>query len=1060
MEIKDYEKILDSMSTTGIYVMREDDHRILYFNRHVQEVTPDIQKGMVCHELWGDSCTCCPLQTIENRQENRSVNFNHPFGKIVDVVATRILWNDSVPAFVVTVSPHVEEADASYRSILRINLTQDRYEIIRLSPSAPDDGEKSGIFSSQMEHFVKRGNVHPDDVERFLLFSRPQHLIDAQCDTPKNLICAFRRRTSSGFRWCLMEFSPDSEYTESSRTAILYARDVHQILQEILQHEELTARSQGIIRTLSELNFDIYTIDLYIGTAAPVRVDGQMQNFLPSEMLPWNKLMRSHIKERLHKDYQEEFERKFSLGSLRRAQKDGEPKIEFLCQWQSGGTYRYIFVTAYFDRNRESERYMVLALEDADDRVRKELVRTQRDTQMAAIIKSRYSVINTLYPESGRCECISLEESGVPQIHVEDYAQHLKQILSESIYPKDADKVRQTLSLEHIREIAAKTADYSEEFCQYRLNTLPVQWIEQHIIYSRQKKDILVNILERNITDEKLEEENRRQATQEKVDLIHSLSSMFFATYYINLECNTFRSVTQLDEVGRLLGDELNYTAGLRTYADAYIHPDDRTEYLTLMDCTNLRQTLSAKCPFVAIEYRKIPQVPHTVPEKYDWVRATAVLADTSDDGTPRTALYVTQDVTESKQKEAREQRALQDACNVANQASASKSEFLSRMSHDIRTPLNGIIGMTAIAASHIYDPDKIHGYLNQIMTSSQRLLSMVNEVLDMSQIDSGKVDLAENKFTLSEIAHNLATFITPSIREKRHELLIHPIRVAHEAVIGDLKLLERVFANILGNAVIYTPPGGLIEMYVTEQGSKEYGYGHYDFTVKDNGIGMEQEFVKHIFDPFSRVEDSRISKVPGTGLGMTITQNIVRMMGGSIAIESTPNVGTTVTVSLLLRYQDNSENKVPQETSSSALPQDSVSNLSFEGHRILLVDDIDINREIAAEIIGSTGAKVETATNGREALEAFQTKENGYYSLIIMDIQMPVMNGYEATRAIRCLQRADAARIPIIAMSANGSTEDRLASRQAGMNEHLTKPLDIERLMVCMNRWINQNIS
>lgn len=1059
MDIIDYEKILDSMSATGIYVMREDDHRILYFNKHVQEVTPGIQKGMICHELWGSSCTYCPLRTIGDRPDSRSVIFDHPFGKIVDIVATRVLWNDTVPAFVITVSPHMEAADFAYHSIFRINLTQDRYEVIKETSTTSDDKRKTGCFSFQMEQYVKRGNVHPDDVERFLPFSRPGYLVNALCSGLKTLTCAYRRRTPSGFRWCRMEFVPDSEYTESSRTVMLYSRDVHQIMQEVLDREELTARSQNVIRTLSKLNFDIYTIDLYIGTVAPVRIDGQMQNFLPSEVLPWNKLMRSHIKARLHKDYQEEFEQKFSLESLRRAQRNGKSKIELLCQWQSDDGYRYICITAYFDSNSQSERYMVLALQDEDDHIRGELVRTQRDIQMAAIIKSRYSLINTLHPESGRCECISLEEAGAPKSHIGDYALYLQQMLSDSVNSKDADKVRQTLSLEHIREKAAKTADYSEEFCQYRLNTLPVQWIEQHVIYNRQEKDILVNILERNITNEKLEEEHRRQATQEKVDLIQSLSSMFFATYYINLECDTFRSVTQLDEVGRLLGNEFNYTAGLRTYANTYVHPDDRAEYLAVMDCTNLRQVLSAECPFVAIEYRKIPQVAHTVPEKYDWVRATAVLAHTSDDGAPRTALYVTQDVTESKQKEAREQRALQDACNVADQASASKSEFLSRMSHDIRTPLNGIIGTAAIAASHVYDQERMSDYLNQIMDASQRLLSMVNEVLDMSQIDSGKVDLAENKFTLSDMIHDLTTVITPSVREKGHELRVDSTHVSHESVVGDLKLLERVFMNILGNAVKYTPPSGLIEMSVTEQESRECGYGHYDFTVKDNGIGMDQKFVRHIFDPFSRVEDSRISKVQGTGLGMTITQNIVRMMGGSIGIESTPDIGTTVTVSLLLRQQDREETNELQAASPSEASQDSVSDVSFEGHRILLVDDIDINREIAAEIVGSTGAEVETATNGREALELFQSKEIGYYSLIIMDIQMPVMNGYEATREIRGLQRADASLIPIIAMSANDSTEDRLASRQSGMNEHLTKPLDIERLMTCMNRWISRKI-
>ncbi|MCI8814351.1 MAG: response regulator [Lachnospiraceae bacterium] len=408
--------------------------------------------------------------------------------------------------------------------------------------------------------------------------------------------------------------------------------------------------------------------------------------------------------------------------------------------------------------------------------------------------------------------------------------------------------------------------------------------------------------------------------------------------------------------------------------------------------------------------------------------------------------------MTESKEKEAREQRALQAACEAANHASASKSEFLSRMSHDIRTPMNGIIGMTAKAITNVENRERVLDCLNKIKISSQHLLSLVNEVLDMSQIESGEIDLAEEEFNLSEFVHNAVEYILPSALEKGQEVKIHPLQVKHVNVIGDPAWLQQVFINILGNAVKYTPSGGMLELMVSENETKEYGYGRYDFVFQDNGIGMDEEFVKRIFDPFSRAEDSRISKVGGTGLGMTIVQNIVRMMGGNISVQSKLGAGSQFTVTLLLKQQEIEEIPLYEKVDA----QENVSSReSFEGKRILLVEDNEINREIATDFIQEMGAAVECAENGQEALRIFQERGEGYYDLIFMDIQMPVMGGYEATREIRKLRRRDAALIPIVAISANAYAEDIHASREVGMNEHMKKPLEEERLMECMRRWI-----
>ena len=294
---------------------------------------------------------------------------------------------------------------------------------------------------------------------------------------------------------------------------------------------------------------------------------------------------------------------------------------------------------------------------------------------------------------------------------------------------------------------------------------------------------------------------------------------------------------------------------------------------------------------------------------------------------------------------------------------------------------------------------------------------------------------------------------------QKNHTLRVQVADMEHPRVVGDPVRLQQIFMNILGNSVKYTPEGGTLSVEARENTSAMRGYGSYVFVFADNGIGMSREFLEKLFEPFSREEDSRVSKIEGTGLGMAIARNIARKMSGDILVESTEGEGSRFTVELSLKIVD--APKQEAEALSEKKGQKEAEPLGkeiLEKKRLLLVEDNELNREIAEEIISQTGVRVETAENGREALEQFERMPENYYDMIFMDIQMPVMNGYEATEAIRGLSRADAAHIPIIAMTANAFTEDIRRSREAGMNEHLTKPLDIGALMKCLGKWLGGN--
>ena len=1051
MDSRDYEKILDAIPTTGIYVVREDNHEILYFNERIRKMVPNVEKGMVCDTMWANSCSNCPILDIGDKKESKSILSDNVLGTM-DMEAKRMLWEGNIPAFIVTLTPHVDEFSYVYRKILRVNLGQNSYEVVKSGAEEWAIDSKKDTFTQWLEQFKKKGVIHPDDIDRFLSFTHLDYLKSVLGTGRKHLTCSYRRSSPEGYRWNLLEVTPDSGYMDGNQTVLIYIKDVHDMLKESLELDETSVRLQEVTRTLGEQNLGIYTIDLKDGNVNLVREGGYSQEGWTTQTLMWDVVMQSRLVGQIHTENREKFRQKFSLEGLIQARDTGMQKLDMLCQWQVGDKYRYVAVIAYFGRNQGTRNYTVLALQDVDKRVRQEQILSQRDMQMAAILKSRFHVMTTVHLREDRCERFWLNESAQPQnVGTGRYTQFYQRALENSVNPEDKDSFRRFMSPEHMRSQAEKTENYSEEICSYRLKGPEEQWLEQHVTYIRRDGQVLVNILGRDITKEKLAEAQRQKLEQEQAGIIESLSSMFFATYYGDLEQNQMRGMNQLENVKNVLGDRTDYDTALRVYAETFVHPEDRANYLYTMSSRNLRQVLKKEQPFVTFAYRKMPEKTDTGMEDYGWIRATAVMAQADEEGKAGGIVYAAQDVTESKRKEMREQRAIQAACQAANHANASKSEFLSRMSHDIRTPMNGIMGMAKIASENVEDREKVRDCLGKITASGNSLLFLVNEILDMSELESGNVDLVSDEFTISGLIQALSTSIQPQIAEKGLKLEVSPVRVQHEEVMGDKGRISQVFMNILGNSVKFTPPGGHIGLKVVEREMKKYGCCFYEFIFEDNGIGMAEDFLPHIYEPFSRAEDSRISKTEGTGLGMTIAQNIVRMMGGFIKVESALGKGTRVTVTLLLKLRGTgaaSEDAVQKAEEASA-------DARFTGKRILLVEDNVINQEIAMEIIGATGAAVECASDGKEGLGRFESMPEGYFDMILMDIQMPVMNGYEATRAIRKLPRRDALSIPIIALSANAFAEDIAVGREAGMNEHMVKPLDVAQLTAGMERWM-----
>lgn len=646
MESIAYEAILDTVSGVGIYVIREADHGILYYNKWVEKMSPRVRLDMACHDVWSGSCENCPLLTIKGRQESRSVSYNEEFGGVVDLVAARMMWNGSIPAFVIAVMPRIEVAGYTYRKILQVDLNQGAYTALKAEPgSFPTSGEN---ISRQLAGLAEEGLIHPDDEERFVSFVRLEHLQNVLGTDKSSQTCIYRRRVGNVFRWNLIELMPGFGYTTGSLKALICVRDVHDVLREGLEREEINIRNREIIYSLGEQSFSIYTVDLNAGVAKPVRENDAMQNGLSSEILYWDTVC-ARLKAELHSAYQGEFLKRFSLEGLRSSKESGLQKTEFLCQQKHGDGYRYIAATATLRREQEKTNYAVLAFRDVDQRVRQELAHSQRDMQMAAILKSRFSIMNTVNLKNGQCERINLGQAAKPQnTLIDDYDRHVQCALSY-IHPEDAEKYHSLLCLEHLQKKAGDIEDYEEEICQYRLKGDPVRWIEQRIIYTRQENDVMVNILGQDITREKSREAAEQQALQDRSYIISSLSSLFFSTYYVDLEHDTFRTVSQLSKIGDVLGSEVDCVAALRVYAENFVHPEDRQEYLRVMNPDYWRQTLRWWHPYTALEYRTMPD---DDTKECGWIRATAVIAQIGVDDVPKTAVYLAQDITESKRNQ------------------------------------------------------------------------------------------------------------------------------------------------------------------------------------------------------------------------------------------------------------------------------------------------------------------------------------------------------------------------------------------------------------------------
>ena len=559
-----------------------------------------------------------------------------------------------------------------------------------------------------------------------------------------------------------------------------------------------------------------------------------------------------------------------------------------------------------------------------------------------------------------------------------------------------------------------------------------------------------------DVTDEKLSKEAaEREKLQERLTLVSAISNAYPVIINLNLTKDKLRFVYIKKGLMLRLGEQDTYT-GLYENMAVTIHPDHLKDFRLRLSPENLRRTLGQDKKEIFLEARQM-----LTDGQYHWISTQIIYVDNpySED---KLAILISRRIDEQRHEEEQQRQALHTALVNARAASDAKSQFLSNMSHDIRTPMNAIIGMTSIAEAHLNDSKWVLDCLKKIKLSGNHLLSLINDVLDMSKIESGKLSLREEQLNLSVLTAETVELLRTQAEEKQIKLSLSPPALENENVMGDTLRIRQIFINILSNAVKYTQNGGSIQVELKEENSARREYQSYIFRCEDTGIGMDKEFLEKLFLPFERAQEYTDNTAGGTGLGMAITKNLADMMNGDLLVESRPDKGSVFTVILPLRVCGDIESGNADVQALSRIEQEEAGfpevRPDYTDKHVLLAEDNEINREIARELIGELGFIIEEACNGREAVEKAASSSDRHYDLILMDIQMPKMNGYEAAKAIRALDREDMKEIPIIAMTANAFEEDVREALRAGMNAHVAKPVDMAELERLLYEYVGGN--
>ena len=613
------------------------------------------------------------------------------------------------------------------------------------------------------------------------------------------------------------------------------------------------------------------------------------------------------------------------------------------------------------------------------------------------------------------------------------------------IHPDDVDRVEESIA--HQIAVDERNIDYVE----YRIirKDGAIRWLDDfgRLVHTKTYGDVFY-VFVRDITEQR----EAREESKRRAKVIDGLSIGYGSIYLLNLETGTMRPYKLRTDYFKDIVEDLSLDSKnapfhviVSEYAKRYVVNKDQPFYLKETSTEEILRRIQTDDSYT-FHYRCRDM-------EDNLVHMETLIVKVKEESLHHHVIMGYRDITEhikSVRKELTEKLNIEMALEREKHANEVKASFLFSMSHDIRTPMNAIMGFTALAQRHIHEPELLKNYLEKLDESNHHMLDLIDDLLEMSKIDYGRTELRAEACDLKRQLQ----IVMDMFRIQAEEKAIHfeaEINLPDNEVYVDSLRFRRVMSNLLSNAVKFTPNDGRIKITARQKSVSESGYARYEFSIIDNGIGMTPEFMKKMFDAFEREGTSTQTGYIGTGLGLTITQKLLNIMGGSINVESKKNEGSTFTVNLPLKFVREEKKEQPP-----IIPE---TTKAMGTYRILLVEDIDVNRMLAETILSESGFLVESVPDGCDAVEAIKNHPPKYYDLVLMDIQMPVMNGYEATRSIRALGREDTNTLPIIALSANAREQDKQMSMDSGMDSHVAKPFDIAHLISTINDYVTKKV-
>ncbi len=915
----------------------------------------------------------------------------------------------------------LEKLNENFKGIILCNLHTGEYRIIKATEQLEAFGEGAADFETFFRNYAER-EIVPQNRELFLNGVNPEYIQKRFHEDSSGVEVIYRTKEK---RWRRIKVVPLKQYSDAYPWVIAAMEEQDGEMEKQIDQASAQVAVSQIYTLLISVDCEKaeYNCMYYSGELLKLSRRGRYPDF------------REQAVKNMPAEDRREFERIFNAENYG----TGEYREGMLHMYdQEGRLHSYSYYSALISQNYEDR--ILLTVKNVDDKY--EIQR--REAILANLCECYYSIYLFDYVNNTE-EAIWQEDfiqknrefpKGALDVYYEKFVKHY-------VYPEDQEKMRRAGSIDFLRQtLSVEQPVYEVDF--RRIYPDSIRWVRARFSIAEIQDGVLTRVIfaSMDINEQKLTElmeEQQKKLYFESQNIIKGLSAFYHSVFYVDLVEETFQTFVIREDVAERLNHSDEYGALFGIYYEHLIHEEDKERFKQEMCLTAIKKRVQEGETIYDLEYRR------DYSGYYGWMRIHIILAE-SRNGAPIKIILASHNVEKEKEQEAQSQQALFAAYEAARNANEAKSHFMAQMSHDIRTPMNAIIGMTAIAMGQADNEERVKDCLQKISLSSSHLLHLINEVLDMSKIERGQITLTEAPFSLKGMFHEIGSIVYSESMEKGQALRFLTDDIIHDNLLGDAGKIRQVLINLINNAIKYTPCGGTITVT-----SKEMTSG---FTVEDNGIGISEEFLDHIFVPFAREENCHVRKVQGTGLGMSISHGIVTAMQGSIRVESKQGAGSRFIVTLTIRTleEEGGEAAVLRALSGNT---GRTLEMCLQGLRLLLVEDNELNMEIAETLLRDAGFIVDRAENGYEALKLFNDSEPGTYDAILMDLQMPVMDGYTAASEIRSSSHPEAKSVPIIALTANAFAEDISKVMAAGMNDHVTKPIDFDRLLAALRKCI-----